>query len=499
MKRHVFIGLVLSVFFFCTGFLTVNARTLEGNVYTTKQDYINLFYEFDQGTEFAKFLGNQGENILDYACSLYNESKGLNPAIDGNNACTGNVLSIMSPNEVSIQTSDVADFIDRAYYILRVSTVTSSYLYSYNDYISYQFSESNKIFYVIFDENANFLGVTDIAKGLIKEGKTNISKDDMGRMFSHLYYSKSGAMSFSKQDGGYDKIVLARLNNNLDFYDDSNWLTDLFKHLGTWFWNPNDHGVIVNVDTGRFDYYQKNPVAANGRFVTFLTAVMGDGISAPDGFLSIDLSSYKNGIFLEPRLDCGSDCDYRLYFYRTYEKSNLYSTIFNFSDKLVMGNSNVYSASKNYDLTYIDLLGTYEISAIEGHMFMFASNTARDMMLFYNPSSFNLKANNGMNQTLTFTYGDKTYTVRPADQEFFYNQAINANKEIDNGTGTINPGSFDFSVSTVTNGFKNFVSAISGLGNSLVTFFVTMPPEITSFIMATFVMACVAVVIKILL
>lgn len=494
MKRHVFIGVMIGIILFCTGFLTVNARTLDGNVYTTKQLYINLFYEFDQGTEFAKFLGNQGTNILDYVCNLYDTSKGITYPGD---KCSGNLVSILSASEISINTSDVQGFIDRAYYIMRVSTVSNSSLYSYNDYISYEFSDSSKIYYIIFDENANFLGVTDIAKGLIKEQKTNISKDDMGRLFSHLYYSKSGVMSFQKQDGGYDKIVLAKLNNALDFYDTSNFVSNLFKNLTSWF---SGKGSIVNVDTGRFDYYQKNPVASNGQFVTFLTAVMGEGISAPDGFLSIDLSSYKNGVFLEPRLDCGNDCDYRLFFYRTYEISNLYSTIFNFSEKLIMGKSYVYSARKNYDLTYVDLLGTYGIETIEGHMFLFSSNTARDMMLFYNPSSFNLKASNGMNQTLTFEYRDKTYTIKPADQEFFYNQAINANKEIDSGSsGVVNPGSFDFSVGTVTNGFKNFVSAVSGLGGSLVVFFATMPVEITSFIMGTFVMACVALVIKILL
>lgn len=488
MKRHVFIGAIIGIFLFCTGFMQVNARTLEGKVYTTNQDYINLFYEFDNQTEFAKLLGNQGTNILDYLCSIYNEAK-------GSRNCAGNMVSILSPNEINFQTSDVQGFIDKAHYIFRISYVEDSILYSYNDYISYNYNQNENLYFLFYDENANFLGISDITKGLYKESKANISVQDIGRLFSHYYYS-NGGLKYVKKDGGYDKIVLAKLND-LDFFDTKGMFLKFFENVGALFFG---HGMIVNVDTGRFDYYQKNPIASGDKFVSFLTALMGKGISKPDGFESVDLSIYPNGVFLEPRLDCGDSCDYRLYFYKTYEKSKLYSTIFHFNEKLDMGKSYVYDSQNNYDLTYVDLLGTYELENISGHMFLFSSNTARDMIMFYNPNSFNLKGSKGTSQTLTFSYGDKTYMIKPADQEFLYNQAINANKEISNNTtGSINPGSFDFSVGNVLSGFKNFIGAVSGLGSSLAAFFVTMPSEITGFITATFIMACIAVVIKIVL
>lgn len=503
MRRKVIIGVLLGIFVISAGMTKTNARTLNGNVNFKDGYYVNLFYEFSNSTKLASMLGEQGENIGPYICSIYNDNKASDNTYRCNYGSTSYIsimhnFEVLNDIDLFYNSADVKKIYHDIKYVFRVGSSTDRSLHIKNDYV-YMKGLSDalaKDYYVFYDENMQLLGTSYIQPGGSKEFKAEISSDDIVSIFSH-FYASGFDVSVSKESDGYDKIILATIDGQFDFYDNYGMIESFLRGIGRFF---TSGVVFYSSETGIFDFYKKNPIAGGGYgYTPFVNAVVGGGIEEPPGFNKIDVSNLENGVFLQPKIECGDTCDYRLYFYKTHKDSRLYSTRFTFgTEKIELVKSNVFDIYKNFELSYVDLLTKYELEDITNSLFLFNSNTAKDVVLYYDPNSWIIYYNNSTSGTTNFTYGDKTYSLTPAEKEKYYYESKKENAALNNESSSNSPtfNNFDFSPGNILEGFKTFLNSVGAIATSIGAFFDHLPPELVTLLYSGFWMGLTALIIK---
>jgi len=480
------------------GIVKVNAKTLNAELNLGDTAYFNVFVEFNNQTPLAKFLIEHGYNLLDY---LIAEGERL----------TGNGNESAKPNAVHLYKSRTSG----KYFITLLKLNQISVRLN-----SFDFTFGNSAIYIFtYDANMNLekcefkqnytsgvdTYVPDITSLI---GGFPFYEGDLTEILSRFYYVNDNSVTI---DSAYDRISIMYVNQDDNYYNfDSYKLADYFN----WKWVSSSSGFFKpNIDySSNFDltYYKNNAFYrkdSNTKFKSIGSILFEERkVEIPSGYQSFEINSPGIVYYLTYRGNVG---DSKVYYYSTNSDTTFYSTDIKIGGSSIEnGSQAVFKAEKPYTVYAFEPKEVYGVEDLNNHALMFFTEGDKySQTIYYDPEVYLLSIRFVSSpQDIEFINNNGTFTYTASQFQKTYNSAVQGNQAIvnqgggsstgDNGSSS---GNFDFSAGSVLNAFKSFTGAIGALGGSLTYFFATMPPEITGYIVGTFIMACVAIIIKIVL
>lgn len=479
MKKIIYTMLILIVSLFVMKDVKA-LSTLNANLDFNETDYFNIFREFNSQTPLSKFLIQQGYEIFDYLKGVAESEVGRKYQGFDLNSVLIRKFSDDTIHFFLVSVSDInVDSSENTYNILQ----SDGYELIYD--LSMNLKEVH--YYALNDTQAE--------KGNLREKIGNLGywgKGNLTEIFSTFYYTNGTTL----KSNDYREFLLMEINQNNETKEFDGF--DLKKFL---FGTNLDQGMDAYYgDNFDLRYYKENFFRFGNQYKSLCELFfIEEEMIVPEGYESFTIETSSETHFLTFKGNVGVDST--LYYYSSYSDKTFYSSSYQFQGNEMVHLSDYVIRSNQSNTVYgFDPLSSYGLESLNETSFMFYSmNNKYKYTVYYDPDAYNHTLAVGSSD-FVLSNNDNSYTITGTKLSKIKHQSIVNNQEKEEESGnTSSIGSFDFSASTILNGFKKFIGSVSGIASAINSMFSNLPSELVALLYSGFTMGIIAMIIKIIL